>query len=234
MSKHPFALLLAIYLLSACSSHPDSAAQRGATEQAPADSTRLVAAAGQPSTISDGNMNAADPVAYSSDSLQYLARESFELLSYRTTPDTLQLISTSPFLFYPFGKHATVTSFKKQYPAFVLKRKTDAFDASAVLYRGTAANDFVKLFMDDEKKTLEIVSGKVLGPELHLINGIAVGMSERAFFKLFFKQPSIIEKSGARVVELISGLDGIQHYYVFQSGVLMRIEFDTNYQFNKK
>ena len=146
MSKNAFAPLLAIQILvlilSACNSRPDTVVQRAVAKPESAASPDPLAATGQSGTNSAATTAAADTVAYSGDSLQYLARPSFELLSYRLTPDTLQLISTSPFLYYPFGKQASVASFKKQYPSFVFKRQTDSFDSSAVLYRGVAPNGF--------------------------------------------------------------------------------------------
>lgn len=175
----------------------------------------------------------ADTISYSSDSLQYLALDSFELVTYELATDTLKLVSTSNFLYYPFGSFSSVSALKKAGLKFAFQQESDASDTSVQIYRATFANSFVKLFQDDEKKKLEIVSGRILNKEIKLINGIRIGTSKRSFFSSFFKKPSTIEKTDHKVIELISGLDGIRHYYAFKNSVITSIKFDSDYQFNK-
>lgn len=222
MSKLAFALIMVLLLLSACNGRDESAIHQTSPRKIKPPI---------PTEVTDQAV--ANTVTYSSDSLQYLARENFELLTYRTTPDTLQLVSTSSFLFYPFGHLATVTAFQRRQPKLTLTQESDGIDTSVRLYRGTFKNSFVKLFLNKEKNAIEMVSGHLYGPEIKLVNGIEVGMSKRNFFAIFFKKPAAIEKGNVNVIELISGLDGIQHYYIFRNNVLERIEFDTDYQFSK-
>ena len=233
MNKADSVLLFALLSLSACSNqHETPIDQKTAVEQNASQRHFSTKATEQLATVSQAADD--DTLTYSSDSLQYLALNSFELLTYRITPDTLQLVSTSAFLYYPFGKFTSIAGLQKNLPAVIFKRESDKNDVSAKIYRGVIGNAFVKMFFDQEKKSLEIVSGNIYTPELKLGNGIKIGMKKRAFFAKFFKKASTAEQGSKRIVELISGLDGIRHYYTFKNNVLAHIEFDTDYQFDKR
>jgi|GEM_PF-895906 len=214
MRTNVFGFALLLSALGACTSTPE-------TGQVTAPAAESPAAAGR-----------AD-VAYSPDSLQRLAQRSFELVEYHVRADTLQLVSTSDFLFHPFGRLATIQEFQRQNPAWSFQKVTDPADAAAVLYRCAYNNSWLKLFADGEKKALEIVAGHVTTLEAPLANRVVVGMSKREFFATFLRQPSTLE-AGSRVVELESGLDGIRHYYTFQQDKLTSIDFDSDYQFSKR
>ena len=231
MSKHVFSLLVALLPLSAC----DQRKPANEPEAAPQPSFREPPAKPVPEQSAPSTQDErAASINYSKDSLQYLALDSFELLTYRETTDTLQLVSTSPFLYYPFGEFPSLPAFQKNFPLLAFKRKTDQSDTSAKIYRGVFKSTFIKLFLDEEKKALEVVSGHIFTSEVKLVNGIATGMKKRAFFARFFKKPSTVEQNTQQVVELVSGLDGIRHYYTFKDDTLEHIHLDTDYQFDKR
>ena len=216
MQIYTVAALLSAALLSACGNQ-----QRVSANQTP-DAL--------PATSSPNATSAAS----SSDSLQQLALDSFELIDCRPTPDTLYLVSTSDFLFYPFGSTSTLKAFGQRYSEFTFQPETDPADPTVRLYRGTLPGGFVKLFADDDKQDLALVAGRLTAPGLRLANGLTVGMAQRAFFATFFREPPRAGLLAPKVVTLVSGLDGIRHYYSFTDGRLARIEFDSDYQFNKK
>ena len=101
-----------------------------------------------------------------------------------------------------------------------------------VLYNLSYRDTKIKVLSDPENKTIEIVSGKILDPELKLVNGFQVGMTKAAFIdSLFSKKPADFSK--IKVVEIESGLMGIWHYYIFEHDTLKSILLDTDYQSNK-
>jgi len=155
MSKSVSVLLFAFLSLSACSNqHETPIDQKTDVKQGSSQQHSSTEATDQPVAVSQ--IADDDTLAYSSDSLQYLALNSFELLTYRVTPDTLQLVSTSDFLYYPFGKLTTVADLQKRLPAVMFKRESDRTNPSAKIYRGVIDNAFVKMFFDEEKRRLEI------------------------------------------------------------------------------
>lgn len=226
MHKNIFASVITSLALSACNSHNEAIVNQS-------DSKEQVSQ--RPENSSTPSAPDADgAIIYSDDSLQYLALDSFELVSYQIVSDTLQLVSTNNFLYYPLGKLHTISSLKTKYPSIILKKEIDLFDNTADIYRATLDDSFIKIFLDDEKKTLEIVSGIIISPKIIINDNIKIGMKKRGFFTCFFSKPSSVEKKDIKVVELISGLDGIRHYYTFQGDTLVKIEFDTDYQFDKR
>ncbi|UYZ62621.1 hypothetical protein [Hymenobacter weizhouensis] len=230
MQKNMWILAGILLVLSACNDNKNTketdSSLEEATKQLPQQATTEKAKV-------TASLERPDTVIYSKDSLQYLVFDSFELVSYQVAADTLQLVSTSNFLYYPFGRYSAISAFKAKNPLFTFVKETDPTDNTVNLYRGIYDNNFIKLFLDDEKGALEVVSGRVNDSKIRLNEGILVGMKKREFFSRIFKKPSIIEKADIKVVELISGLEGIHHYYTFRNDTLARIDFNTNYQFNK-
>lgn len=225
MRQNICVLVMALTIVSACNSRPEAVTSNSLPEERASSSPEQNQASSAASSPTTGS-------TYAGDSLQHLALSSFELVSYRQTNDTLQLVSTSDFLYYPFGNSSTIQAFRQKHPTWTFAKETDRTDPTAILYRGTTRNGFIKLFADSEKKSLEIVAGDLSGPGIKLANGLAVGATRTAFFMPFFNQPATLPHS--RVVALISGLDGIRHYYTFRADTLARIVFETDYQFDKK
>ncbi|KAA8482591.1 hypothetical protein BDE36_4384 [Arcticibacter tournemirensis] len=167
------------------------------------------------------------------DSLKNLAKKDFELVELSTKGDTLNIVSTSAFLYYPLGKFRSIDDFSKTFKNLNVTTEHDVTDSSIVLNRASGDGCFIKLFKDSEKNALEIVSGRIINDQVKLVNGIGTGMNKVDFLKIFFKDvpPNEIEK--VKVIKLISGLEGISHVYVFSPDRLILLYFDTDYSFNK-
>ena len=143
--------------------------------------------------------------------------------------DTLSVVTGSPYLYYPFGKHNSINDFKNAYDYFALSPEKSAADTSAIIHVLVYRNSSLKLFFDDERETLEIVSGEISDPQIILINGIATGMDKAAFMQHFFKRYPAKTLQKINTVKLISALDGIIHYCYFENNKLTSIEFISDY-----
>ncbi len=170
------------------------------------------------------------------DSLVYFSYDK-KIISTELKWDTLNIITTNPFAYYPFGKHFSIEEFNNSLDSFNLEIEqkypnNDTLLDLRVLYNLTYKTSKIKVLTDPENKTIEIVSGKILDPEVELVNRFQVGMTKAVFIdSLFSKRP--VDFSKIKVVEIESGLMGIWHYYIFEQDTLKSILLDTDYQFNK-
>ncbi len=179
------------------------------------------------------NIDFRNDIAIEKDSLQSLAKEGFGLIKLSIKGDTLDLVSTSSFLYYPFGKFNAPSDFIKTNKTFKESIEHDKGDPSIKLYRMSNKNNFIKLFKDDGKSNVEIISGKVYDSDLCLINGIKIGISKSDFLKIFFKDVPEKQVVDIKVIKLVSGLEGITHVYIFNKDCLTSFYFDTDYSFDK-
>jgi hypothetical protein len=170
------------------------------------------------------------------DSLAYFSYDK-KVISVELKWDTLNIVTTNQFAYYPFGKYFSIEEFNNYLNSFNLDVEqqypnNDTLLDLRVLYNLSYRDTKIKVLSDPENKTIEIVSGKILDPELKLVNGFQVGMTKAAFIdSLFSKKPADFSK--IKVVEIESGLMGIWHYYIFEHDTLKSILLDTDYQFNK-
>lgn len=154
----------------------------------------------------------------------------------RIIKDTLSILSTGWFFYYPFGKFHDMKSlldvskflkFKREYA----RDKTDG--DTIMLYRLYNDKTFIKFIDQPETSRFEIVSGDIKDTSVVLLNGTKIGMDRLAFLNLYFSQKAENELMRIRVVKIISGLDGIWHYYSFKDDKLSDIRFDTDYRVDK-
>jgi hypothetical protein len=170
------------------------------------------------------------------DSLVYFSYDK-KVISIELNWDTLSMVTTNQFAYYPFGKYFSIEEFNNSLKSFSLGVEqqypyNDTLLDLRVLYNLTYRDSKIKVLSDPENKTIEIVSGKILDPEAELVNGFQVGMTKAAFIdSLFSKKP--VDFSKIKVVEIESGLLGIWQYYKFEQDTLKSILLDTDYQFNK-
>jgi len=168
------------------------------------------------------------------DNLQNFAKKELELSELYIKKDTLEIVSTAGFLYYPFGKFKTLSSLNQTLTIFKdsLEIDTSLDGARDKLYRMTYKNSFLKFYYDDEKKTYEIVSGNIRDPEVILVNNIKIGITKSDFMNVFFNGVTPEQVHGVKIIKMVSGLDGIFDYY-FDNDILTSIKLDTDYLFNK-
>jgi len=159
------------------------------------------------------------------------------VISIELKRDTLNVVTTDQFAYYPFGKYFSIEEFNNSLKSFNLEVEqqypnNDTLLDLRVLYNLSYRDSKIKVLSDPENKTIEIISGKILDPEVELVNEFQVGMTKAEFIdSLFSKKP--VDFSKIKVVEIESGLMGIWHYYKFEKDTLESILLDTDYQFNK-
>ena len=158
------------------------------------------------------------------DDLKNKVRESLGLIDYSFSADTLNLIFTSDFLYYPFGVFKNHEGLKKAYPKLYSLRNGFPYLSNR--------DSYAKFFYDDDKKKLETVYASFTSSKFRLTNGIVTGMSKKEVMTRFFiSMPDNLDNIS--VLRLESGLVGIWHYYKFDNDILISICFDTDYQLEK-
>ena len=150
--------------------------------------------------------------------------------------DTLRIVTTLPFCYYPFGESKSISLFrlynKKKYD---IKIEVSKYGK---LYSSSIKGSFVKYFLSTEANSdllkVQIISATITNPAYQLVNGFKIGMSKSELLNWYFIKPKedLIKKY--KVVVFESGLTGIWHYYNFENDKLVKIEFDSDYQLNKK
>lgn len=158
------------------------------------------------------------------DDLKNKVRTPLGLIDYNFSADTLNLILTSDFLYYPFGVYKNHEGLKKDYPKLYSLRNGFSYL--------TYGDSYAKFFFDDDKTKLETVYALVTSSQFRLTNGIRTGMSKKEVMtKFFISMPDNLDNIS--VLRLESGLVGIWHYYKFDNDILISICFDTDYQLEK-
>jgi len=152
-----------------------------------------------------------------------------KIIDLKISNDTFSIISTSPFLYYPFDENRTIDEFIKR-NSFIKPENTRIIKDS--FWEIQIYNSKLILFDDKEQNKIQIVSGETSNPEVELMNGIKVGISKNDFLMKFFTKIPKDQLDRIKVIELISGLTGIWHYYNFDKDSLRIIIFKTDYQFD--
>jgi hypothetical protein len=160
----------------------------------------------------------------SSDDIRKKIRPTFDLTDYRLAGDTLTLVSTDKFLYYPFGVFDNVKKLKEKYQSLYKEKGGESYLVNA--------DSYVKFFYDVDKKAFEIVYARITNSLFTLTNGTKSGITKKELFdKFFVTPPDNLDK--IKVLELQSGLMGIWHYYHFDKDVLTSLILDTDYQIDK-
>ena len=167
--------------------------------------------------------------------LQSRVKNELGLTEIQLKKDTLELVSSSGFLYYPFGKYKNINDFIQKNEIWS-GYKTDVIDTAdnTTLYKLTFKNSFINFLKSPDSKTLEIVKVKVFDPKILLINGIKIGESKGDFFKTFFNTIDNRNIQNVNVVKFESVVTGIWNYYYFKNDRLSYFTFDTDYIFRDR
>lgn len=154
---------------------------------------------------------------------------------YEIIKDTLRIISTSKFLYYPFGIHNDTKEFIKHHPFLhdFVEPITFASDDSGIitnLYCFNFKNSQISFLLDSQTKNLELVSAKILDQEIVINSQINIGVSKNKFITGLNDKIAIEKIENVKVIELVSGLTGIWQYYTFNDDKLSSVTIITDYQ----
>lgn len=157
-------------------------------------------------------------------------------ISINTNNDTLSIVTTGWFFYYPFGKFHDLKSLNKIGKNISVKKELEkTSDAEPVIiYRSCSNDSFVKFIDQPETNRFEIVSGDIKSDDITLLNGVKVGMDRPEFIDLYFKSDAQSQLADIKTFKFITALDGMWHYYTFKNGKLLHIQFDTDYQLDKR
>jgi hypothetical protein len=161
------------------------------------------------------------------DTLRFDARPTVEITEVVQRHDTLLLVSGSPAVAYPLGQLATPTAFLARYPGFAFMFRDEDPDSTGTVrvYTATKGPNVVRLFKPEAKdQWLEIASGIVTDPGLHLATGVHVGMGQQAFLNTFFARPLALPARTISTVALVYVVDGERQYCHVSHGVIDKIQ----------
>ena len=167
------------------------------------------------------------------DSLNHLVRPDFELVDLYIADDSLALVSMSDFLYYPFGRFENENKFIDKNSFFtsscILNIKDDDDSEYNIELTQFTHKSSTLFTINGESGFLEIVKLNVIDQEIKFINEIFVGMDKDTFFGKFFINSNTKKLCNIKKIVLVSGLQGIWHYYFFKNDHLDRIYIRTDY-----
>jgi len=151
--------------------------------------------------------------------------------------DTLQIASCDPFLYYPFGQFRDIDSLNRRLSD--LQPEIISYDDRTDLIYSQNENKlyFLKYVFDKnadefnlEHKFIQIYSVNIVDSSVILNHNIHVGMSKQILLQML-NVPYKYNSEDIKIIELVSGLTGIWHYYVFDEDILSEIIIKTDYYF---
>jgi hypothetical protein len=159
-------------------------------------------------------------------------QEKFEILNSKVINDTLEILSSSNFLYYPAGKFSNTTYFEKNNKE--IKRNIELFirydTEKDSLINYSYGNSYIKFIFDEEKNAYEIISANIIDDNYILNKQIKIGLSKTNFMLRFSRSFDLNLLKNINVIKFVSALEGIWHYYYFRNDILIQIKFETDYQ----
>ncbi|WP_303310606.1 hypothetical protein [Hymenobacter sp. BT730] len=158
--------------------------------------------------------------------LSAVVKQEHQLNTLMAHNDTVILVLENRALFFPLGKYPSLSAIRNQY--LQLTHQVNGNEEISTDEMHISA-DTVKFIKTNEEAEVYIVAGRITGTSLKLANGVMVGMSKNDFLKQYFSHIPQLLVQGGQVIELVSALDGIKHYYTFRNQKLTAIEFTSDY-----
>ena len=146
--------------------------------------------------------------------------------------DTLQLLCGVRYLYYPFGRFKTIDQLKMSLKNFTFHtgRRDDA-ELDTAEYRDSK---IIFVYDDGDHRSMEIVNGIIKDNDCGLLLGMKVGMKKKELIYKFIKEIDEGDYKSIKVLELISVVDGMWHYYTIEADTVKSIEFVTDRVFDDK
>lgn len=166
-------------------------------------------------------------------------KEYAELIEYKKHGDTITIVSTDKFLYYPFGSFNSAVEFEDKYDLKMDKQVESSYpdgdttQAKRDIYKYIINNSYIKFLLYEDQKKLEVLSGKIYDKNICLVNGVKLGIDKENLIHMFVRNINQEDIENVNVVELESGLTGIWHYYTFKDNILIFFCFDSDYQLPK-
>jgi hypothetical protein len=159
------------------------------------------------------------------------AKKNFELIDFNFKKDTLELISTSSFLYYPFGKHKSIKDITFSNRENIQKQRRSKDSTHTLLVDFFYNDSYSTFFYNKDSKMCELVKARIINSHVILSNGINLRLRIDEFFNIFFDNFPKDSYEKINVIKLVSGKAGVWHYYHFKNGKLDSINIETDYLF---
>jgi len=171
-------------------------------------------------------------VAQSIDKKKDIIPRLNEVSRIETKYDTLKIVTTDNFAYFPFGRFNNLNSLISKQPYFNISKKIfHPYNDSETdtLYNLKYLESKITLIYDREQKLFQITSGIIVDEKIRFENDIRIGDSKNSLLEKFIpKKPS--NSGSINVIEIISALTGIWHYYTLKNNILVSVELVTDYQ----
>ncbi len=158
-----------------------------------------------------------------------IPKEVFQFItSNKSDGDTLDIVSCSKYVYYPFGKINKEEDLKS---SLLKKFSVVSHQQNETLYFYELKHEQNKLFLHFDNDTdaaqgSYIIKGSLYDSSIVSSNGIKVGMNSVDFYKTFFRSFSDKLKKKYKVVVIESCVIGLKHIYTFEGNKIISIKFE--------
>jgi hypothetical protein len=148
--------------------------------------------------------------------------------------DTLKIVSSNCILYYPFGKYDNIENFLTTLPAEKIVENIE--DKIKGIYHIQFKNNDIEVivledYCENNNVAVNIVNAEIRNDAIEVLNCVKIGISKQSFVKIL-NLGNIDSFKEIRVIEFISVLSGIWHYYTFgDNNILTKIEIKSDYVF---
>lgn len=162
------------------------------------------------------------------------SNKKYEIASIEQSKDTLRMIIANRIIYYPFGRASKVSALASIDPHFKVtqEQSRNKFTRRPIkLFKLYYKESYLKFFIDSESGFLEMTSGNITNSEVTLPGSVRIGMPFADFIGEYLEKRASDRLQSTKVVELVSGLEGIWEYYNFEEGKLSSVRIKTDYTF---
>jgi hypothetical protein len=173
--------------------------------------------------------------ASNGDDKRFKPKKEFDITEISIKGDTLSFVSSNDYLWYPFGVFKNIDLFKKVCKKASVEQREYSLRSDTLKYITNRLHEIKigrsKLILHSEPDNFEgltIIKGTISDNSIEFKNNIQIGMSKSKFMHNVFDAIPKGQIKHIRVVEMISIVDGMWHYYTFNNGKLIRVDFESH------
>ena len=145
--------------------------------------------------------------------------------------DTLEIVSTSRELFFPFGWFATPNELLAKYPLVLVSQSKNKNDVS--VYRYTLGRNSLSFVLTedwyDNVIRMMIVNAEIRDNKIKIWDDIYVGMNKKELIHILYGTMPNEQIDKIYSITLISGVLGLWYYYTFNGNKLVSIVIKSDF-----
>ncbi|EKJ90379.1 hypothetical protein QR305_00626 [Bacteroides finegoldii] len=150
-----------------------------------------------------------------------------DIISIEMKKDTLCVITTDLFLYYPFGEHTSMSGFSKNLDMPIVET-FDSIGVAVLVKDGIRIKAFYDPCGDSHK--VEIVFAQI-DKKVKFERNVNIGMEKEAVFESLNIPIASDIFQKINVLSLISGLNGVIMNFMFKNNSLKSVRIITDYIF---